>query len=75
MATQLERGELAEEISAIGRIVGAADRFLPRRRRRQMSVAFEQLRGLVDRPFAAVQPEPGDQPADRVSASLVCASR
>src|SRR5690348_12450314 len=34
IAPQFERGHLPEEIAAVGGVVGAADRFLPRRRRR-----------------------------------------
>ena len=64
VAPQFERRDLAEKISAVGGIVGAARRFLPRGRRRQMGLALEELRRLIDRPLAAVQPQPDDQPAD-----------
>src|SRR4029453_3424530 len=64
VAAKLERREFAEKVAAVGRIVGAAHCFLPRRGRREMSLALEELRRLVDGPLAAVQPQSGDQPAD-----------
>src|SRR5438067_728249 len=64
LTSKFERGDLAEKIAAVRWIVGAAHRFLPRGRPRQVRLALEELRGLVDRPRAAVHPNPGDQPAD-----------
>src|SRR5437773_9182130 len=62
--SKLEGRHLAEKIPAVRRIVRATHRLLPRRRRRQVRLALEELRGLIDRPRAAVQPEPDDHPAD-----------
>src|SRR2546423_8098816 len=64
VAAQLERRHLAEKISAVGGIVGAAHGFLTRRGRRKMRLALEQLRRLIDRPAAAMKSEARDQPAD-----------
>src|SRR5580765_3375318 len=64
VAPQRERGHLAEKVAAIRGVVSTAHRLLARRRRRQMSVALEQLRRLVNRPLAAVQANPGDEAAD-----------
>src|SRR4029453_13659057 len=61
---KLERRQLAEKVAAVGRVVGAALGFLPRRRRGQMSFLLEELRGLIDGPFAGVQANAGDQTAD-----------
>src|SRR5262245_3481095 len=64
VASQLEGRDLAEKISAVGGIVRAADRLLPGGRRGQVRLALEELRRLIDRPLAAVQPDADDQPAD-----------
>src|ERR1700742_4837982 len=52
---QLERGEFAEKVATVGRIVRAPDRLLTRGRRRQVRLGLEQLRRAIDRPLAAVQ--------------------
>src|SRR5262245_3016552 len=61
---QLEGCQLAKEVAAIGRIVGATFRFLSRGRRRQMRLVLEELRRLIDGPLARVETNPGDEPAD-----------
>src|SRR5262245_41711652 len=46
---QLERRELAEEVAAVGRVVGAADGLLARGRAREVRFALEERGGLIDR--------------------------
>src|SRR5262249_61524316 len=64
LPSKLDPRLLPKKTPAVGRIVRAAHRLLPCRRRRQMRLVLEELRGLVDRPLAAVQPEAHDHPAD-----------
>ena len=64
VAAQLERRQLAEEITALSRIVGAAHRLAARRERLHVGFTLEEPRGLLNRPLAAVQLEPRDEPAD-----------
>ena len=61
---QLEHRHLAQEVAAVGRVVGATFGFLPRRRGRQVRARLEERRRLVHRPLASVQADPREQPAD-----------
>ncbi len=60
----LQQRHLAEEVAAVGRVVGAALGLLARRRRRQVGARLEEPGGVVDRPLAGVLPDAGDEAAD-----------
>src|SRR5258708_34859935 len=64
VAPKLERRDLAEEITPVRRILGAAHGLLPRGGRRQMRFEIEELRGAIYGPLAASQAKPENHAAE-----------